>query len=115
MEGCKWEMWARECVGNGDQGMQETQALLVPSCPSPPLTGRGSSSWELAVPQGSLSFVWELGAEPGNSPVLPIGAEGIKYAMGFPSHREDRDGGIGGDPVRAGRAIQGTARPGLDF
>lgn len=50
-------------------------------------------------------------AESESSPVLPIGAEGTRYAMGFPLHRVARDGKIGGGPVPAGRAVQGRAQP----
>lgn len=68
--------------GNEDsgmcQGMQEVQALLIPSCPSPSFTGGGSSSWEIPVPPSSLSLVRELGAEAGSSSMPPIGAEGTK-------------------------------------
>lgn len=69
-------MWNWECVSNGDQGMQEMQALLVPSCPSPSFMGRGSSSWEIPVPPSSLSFTGSWEQSRGAARCHPSGLKG---------------------------------------
>lgn len=94
------EMWTWGCAGNGDQGMLEIQTLSVSSCPSPPFTGWGSSSWELAGQSQRAARCCPSGLKGLDMPLVSLctgwlgmgGSEGAPCQLGGRSRAESSRG-----------------------